>query len=105
MRPTKVRVNGEDFSIKYRRFEDKEKAVGQLLYKKSKIEIATGQTPLNVKDTVLHEIMHAILVKQGHIGGCFEDETEEKYVNALSTGIVGVLQDNPELAEWLIEQV
>ncbi len=103
MRPRKVRVNGEDFSIRYRRFEDKEKAVGQLLYQKSRIEVATGQSSINTRDTLLHEIMHAILVKQGHIGGCFEDSTEEKYVNALATGVIGVLQDNPDLALWLIE--
>ena len=103
-RPERVRINGEEFAVVFRRFLAKEKALGTCDYKKSLIEIATGQTPVNTRDTVLHEIMHGILVKQGHVGSCFDnDSTEERYVNALATGVIGVLQDNPDLARWLIE--
>jgi hypothetical protein len=98
-----VRVNGEEFSIRYRKFAVKEQTLGQCVYREARIEVATGQTPFNARDTLLHEIMHAILVKQGHIGGCFKDSTEEKYVNALATGVMGVLQDNPDVARWLVE--
>lgn len=103
-RPSKVRVNGETFRIRYRTFTEKEGNVGTCLHKDSVLEIATGQTPFNTRDTVLHEIMHALLVKQGHTGKCFESVTEERYVNALATGVIGVLHDNPELAAWLIHR-
>lgn len=103
MRPRRVRINGEEFAIRYRKFLAKEKAVGLCRYQESRLEIATGQTEFNTRDTVLHEIIHAILVKQGHTGSCFEDETEERYVNAIASGVIGVLQDNPEFAQWLVE--
>jgi Zn-dependent peptidase ImmA (M78 family) len=102
-RPSRVRVGGHEFTIRYRKFADKEKALGLCIYKDARVEIATGQTPFDTRDTVLHEIMHALLAKQGHVGSCFKNETEERYVNALASGVVGVLQDNPELAKWLIE--
>jgi len=105
MRPKRVRINGEEFAIRYRRFKVSEKALGVCLYQHSRLEIATPQTAVNLRDTVLHEIMHAILAKQGHTGSCFDsDETEERYISALATGVIGVLQDNPELAAWLIEE-
>jgi hypothetical protein len=104
-RPKSVRINGETFAIRYRRFTKKEEAVGQCLYDKSLIEVDPRQTHVNLRDTVLHEILHAVLAKQGHTGSCFSDnETEERYVSALATGLAGVFQDNPDLACWLIEQ-
>jgi hypothetical protein len=102
-RPRRVRIGGEEFAIRFRKFTDADKAVGLCIYKESRLEIATGQTPFNERDTVLHEIMHGILVKQGHTGKCFANSTEERYVNPLASGVIGVLQDNPELARWLIE--
>lgn len=104
-RPTKVRVNGAEFKIKYRKFAESEKALGLCRYKEARLEIATGQTQFDTKDTVLHEILHAILSKQGHSGRCFENALEEKYVNPIATGVIGILQDNPELARWLIEPI
>ena len=104
--PQRVRINGEQFSIRFRKFSPKESltSCGLMHYDESRIEVASGQTPFNMKDTLLHEIMHAILAKQGHCGGCFDrTSTEEKYVLALATGVMGVLQDNPDLAQWLIE--
>lgn len=103
-RPRRVRINGEDFAIRYRKFRPAEHAIGQCQYKKALIEVSSEQTPFNTRDILLHEIMHALLVKQGHVGQCFDNySTEEKYVNALASGVVSVLQDNTELALWLIE--
>lgn len=100
-----MRINGEDFKIRYRKFAPSENAIGQCVYKKALIEVGAGQTPFNTRDILLHEIMHALLVKQGHIGKCFGDSTEEKFVNALASGVISVLQDNLDLALWLIEPV
>ena len=104
MRPRRIRINGADFAVRFRKFTTREGKMGICLHKPARLEIATGMTPFDQRDTMLHEVMHALLVKQGHTGSCFDkDETEEKYVNALATGIVGVLQDNPDFAQWLIE--
>lgn len=103
MKPRRVRINGGDFTIKYRKFSDKEGTIGHCFYQKALIEVSSEQTPFNTRDILLHEIMHAILVRQGHVGKCFGNSTEEKFVNALASGVVSVLQDNTELALWLIE--
>lgn len=69
------------------------------------IEVATGQSDFATKDSFLHETMHAILFMQGHSLGSSEDpnyETEEKYVRALSTGLIAFLRSNPAVANWLI---
>lgn len=64
------------------------------------ITIDAQQSLVEEADTVLHEVLHAITytMKLG-----FPIDEEEKFVSALATGLVGVLQDNPEFAKWLIE--
>lgn len=56
-----------------------------------------GQTLRNEQDTVLHEVMHAILRQQGRP----YTPAEERYVTALATGLLGVLHDNPDLTKYL----
>lgn len=53
----------------------------------------------DLKDTVLHEVLHAIRQSQGREYG---GEVEEDYVRSLATGLTVVLRDNPEFAKWLI---
>lgn len=60
-----------------------------------------NQSPTEFADTSLHEVGHAICYTMRIPG---DMETEEKYVSALATGLMGVLQDNPEFAQWLIAQ-
>lgn len=56
------------------------------------------------RDTVLHEIMHAILYQQDNHRP--DDQSlEESFVRPLATGIIAVLQDNPQLAQWLIAPI
>jgi hypothetical protein len=65
---------------------------------KAQIDIRRGQLPIDEVDTVLHEVLHAILACQGREHG---GDTEELYVRALATGLVTTLKDNPEFADWL----
>lgn len=53
------------------------------------------------RDTILHELMHAIRSLQGREYG---GEVEEDYVRSLATGLIGVFDDNPEFAEWLLKK-
>lgn len=64
------------------------------------ITIDAQQSLVEEADTVLHEVMHAIFYTM-KIG--LDIDTEEKVVSALASGLVGVFQDNPEFAQWLIE--
>lgn len=63
------------------------------------ITIDGNQSLVEEADTVLHEVLHAICytMKLGF------PIAEEAAVSALATGLIGVMQDNPEWAKWLIE--
>ena len=60
-----------------------------------------AQHELEFVDTTLHEVLHGICSTM-RLGT--DLATEEKFVGALATGLIGVFQDNPEFARWLIEQ-
>lgn len=62
------------------------------------ITIHPGQAPWYERDTVLHEVCHAVLRSQGRP---YDPEPEEAYVAALATGLLGVLRANPSLARYL----
>lgn len=64
------------------------------------ITVDGNQSLVEEADTVIHEVLHAIVytMKLG-----FPIDEEEKFVSAIATGLIGVLQDNPEFAAWLIE--
>jgi hypothetical protein len=51
-------------------------------------------------DTVLHEILHAILFQMAVL---LPPDVEEQFVRSAATGLYAVLQDNPQLAKWLIQ--
>jgi hypothetical protein len=48
-------------------------------------------------DTVVHEVLHAIYSFMGLSRG----NGEERIVGSFSTGLIGVLRDNPEFTKWL----
>lgn len=98
--PNTLKVNGRNITIKYLKAERLPGACGLFKSQRSLIEISKDQEPQELRDTVLHEILHAILHTQGREYG---GELEEVYVRALATGLLGVFQDNPELHQWLIQ--
>jgi hypothetical protein len=94
-----VRVLGRHYEIKQEALEDK---AGQCDLQAGIVSIVPNSSPFDLRDTVLHEIMHAILYQQGY---CHPYELEESFVRPLSSGIMAVLQDNPKLAKWLIQPI
>lgn len=63
-----------------------------------RITLYAGQDDYQMRDTLLHEVMHAVLRQQGRK----YTPKEEEYVTALATGLLGVLRTNPKLAEYLL---
>jgi hypothetical protein len=96
--PDTIKVNGRLIKIKQRPQNKMPGAAGLFYANKSLIEVAVGQDPQELRDTVLHETFHAVLHTQGREYG---GEEEELYVRAIATGLIGVLQDNPKLVQWL----
>lgn len=103
-RPTRVRIAGREWRIRWRdqkKMVAKDSAFGLTHFDCGAIDIATQMSAFDTKDTVLHELMHAILAQQGHTS--YGNEAEEAFVRPLAAGLIGVFQDNPELARWLTE--
>jgi hypothetical protein len=66
---------------------------GQIVYAESKIELNPGMNAQHRTITLWHEVLHGMLL-QGGIR-----EHDERILDVLAHGIVGVLRDNPELAK------
>lgn len=97
-----VRLGARDWALRYRRPGSMPDALGLCHYDKARIDIRGGQLAIDEKDTVVHELFHAILNCQGRENG---GEVEETYVRALATGLVVAIEDNPEFAQWLCRSV
>lgn len=57
-------------------------------------------------DTLLHEILHALISKTGlaEQGGILHGEAEEQMVQALTPLLLHVLRENPALVRFLVER-
>lgn len=100
--PKRLRINGNSYRVSFLPEEALPDALGQHHADSATIEVRKGLTPFIEKDTLLHEVFHAIRSAQGFEYG---EAVEEGYVRSLATGLVGVLQDNPSFAKWLIESI
>jgi hypothetical protein len=100
--PKQVSILGFPFEIRKAPEGSLEDSVGICHRDEGRIEYTAGQRPITETDTVLHEVLHAILHCQGREDG---GKTEETYVRALATGLVGVLKDNPEFGQWLLSNI
>ncbi len=95
--PKRLRINGRVFRLTALPADANE--LGLMQGDAGEIQIKPCDDMFVTKDTVLHEVMHAIRYMQGREDG---GEVEEDYVRSLATGILGVLRDNPTFAKWLI---
>lgn len=79
---------------------------GLTIHSELRIIIEDGLNDQFLKDTVLHEILHALCYTH-NIDVPFSmeekdrDEREEKLVAALSTALLDVMQRNPHIFKWL----
>lgn len=97
-----IRIGGRPWKVSFSPSESMPGVTGLCHYYKTLLEIQEGLQPFDEKDTVLHEVFHALLYCQGREQG---GKVEETYVRALATGLVAVLQDNPEFAKWLCKPI
>lgn len=85
--------------------EDLVDAQGCYQAEQSKIRIKEGMEGREQLNTVLHEILHAIVYAYGLKKEFKTDEDEEKIVNALGNGLTEVLVRNKELVEFIGKSV
>lgn len=97
--PASLEVLGQTVSLVMRPQADMPEAYGYWHEQPRSIDLRDDQSALDLRDTTLHELMHAIRSLQGREYG---GRVEEDYVRSLATGLTVVLRDNPEFARWLI---
>lgn len=104
MKPPKVVYVGPyDYTVRFT------KSLGASLYGEtdntnSELLVHPKQSPSNLRDTLLHEALHAIF----HVSGAskalsWDMATEEQLIRLLNPWLVQLVQDNPELIAYLIE--
>lgn len=93
-RPEAIRILGRDYSLTY---ELDSGDFGACDTMQNEIEVREGLPPIEERDTVLHEVMHAVWATMdiGH------HKFEEHVVRKMATGLTIVLQENPGFAQYL----
>lgn len=76
---------------------------GQVSGEFKRIRLLENQTPGDMLDTWWHEVFHAIVMCRGRGALRLKPDVEEAVISVLAGGMVQVLRDNPEWAEWAIK--
>lgn len=97
--PDVLDILTQDYTLAFKTSEDMPDSYGLCHLDDRHIDIREGMSDFDVRDTVLHEVMHAIRHSQGRPYG---GEVEEDYVRSLATGLIAVFHRNPQFAKWLI---
>jgi len=101
-RPKRVRVGNHDFDYLYGTIEADDRYVyGRMNPRHTQILIDDSNAESQIRDTVLHETLHAIWSDAPHI---LDSETEEQVVRALTPGLLSVMRENPKLVAYLLEK-
>ena len=94
MRPTKLKVLGKPFTVKWLTDGLDNELVGECDSDKQVISVRDGQPLEQEQDTLLHEVIHAIEEAMGL-------KMREAQVKGCATGLLAVLKDNPRLGSYL----
>lgn len=97
--PEILGVLGQSVTLCMRPRDDMPDAYGEWHEEPRRVDLRDDMSAFDLRDTTLHELLHAIRSLQGREYG---GEVEEDYVRSLATGLTVVLRDNPEFARWLI---
>ncbi len=110
-KPNNVKVGWKDIRIEYiePQFERNNADFwGQFLSRKGVIEIQKEIQGDDLANTLLHEMLHAIVYASSlnSEGGALEDhKDEEQTVNSITNHLMAVIKDNPWFLDFLKEQI
>lgn len=99
--PRAVKLGYANFLLEKRsnQFCEKEDMFGDCDVKVSRIRFNVAQSPNELANTIIHEILHALFHTEGIK---VPDSVEERVVNNLANGICKLIKDNPDLMHgWL----
>lgn len=98
-RPFTLRIGYKDFTVSFVDKVDKGKSLGSCqpyagrTKYKGQIKIAKRLPKREKANTVLHEVMHAIIYAQGVE---YTEKEEEQAVTAFTNGLIALMRDNPK---------
>lgn len=117
-RPTRIQIAGQPFAVEWenqngkRLHEDADGYwdLGTTAVYEQRLIIRTNQAEHQLRDTVLHEVIHALINMTGQRdrfkpNDASEKHPEEPVVLAVATALLQVLRANPSLVEWLTEPI
>lgn len=86
-------------AVESRQIEKRDNIFGEWFAKNHEIDFDEAMVEPEKANTILHEVLHAIV----HVWGIeFKDsEQEETIVNSMSSAMVTIIKDNPEFIMWL----
>lgn len=92
MIPSSLKIVGREYEIV--KVEEYEEQVGGVDFENSTIVIKDGQQRLLEADTLLHESLHII-------DEIFQLELTERQVYCITSGLIALLRDNPNLMLYI----
>lgn len=92
--PEALLISGHSYSVALTH-EEMDGKMGHVRHDKQAIRIHPDQHPDALRDTLLHEAIHAIDYN-GQL------EMTERQVHVLATAVCDVLWTNPKFANWLL---
>ena len=108
--PPKVKVGYKDITINLVRsdFSKQTDCYGEYQHRANKIEIQQDLTPDDFANTLLHEVLHAVvyehsLTVDGNV--LSTDSNEEIVVNSITNGLMTVFKDNPWFLKFLQDKI
>ena len=102
--PDKIKVGYKEYKLEEwkQTVASANEAQGQFFSKEGVIGYVTTEKGVSHTNTILHEIMHAILYQWNME---LEEKEEEKLVNGITNGLTTVFVDNPKLIDYLKEKI
>ena len=102
--PDKIKVGYKEYKLEEwkQTVASANEAQGQFFSKEGVIGYVTTEQGVSHANTIMHEIMHAIIYQWNIELG---DKEEEHLVSALSNGLTTVFVDNPKLMDYLKEKI
>lgn len=112
-RPQMIWILGQPFAVRWenapgkRLHEDSDYwDLGTTVVAEQTLVIRSLQGPHQLRDTLIHEVLHAILNMTAQKdrfkpNDAFEKHPEEPVVAAVATALLNVLVANPDVVDWL----
>jgi len=93
-----VRIGYKDYTLRFvEGLMNKSDTMGECFKTLGIIEIDKSLSEIEMANTIIHEIMHAVHHTHGlgYMGNT--EDAEERVINSLGNGLTQVFRDNPEL--------